>query len=64
MQNNFASSAKLIYSNRTGSVKTTAHDQNNNIQWYFDIFKAQKSKVQSPAKQLKELFSLCPSHFW
>ena len=43
MQNNFASSAKLIYSNRTGSVKTTAHDQNNNIQWYFDIFKAQKS---------------------
>ena len=43
------------------SVKTTAYDQNNNIQWYCHIFKAQK--VQSPAKQVKELFSLFPNHF-
>ena len=29
------------------SAKTTAYDQNNNIQWYFHIFKAQKKfKVQ------------------
>ena len=40
------------------SVKTTAYDQNNNIQWYLNTFKAQK--VQSPAKQFKELFcSVC-----
>ena len=38
------------------SVKTTAYDQNNNIQWYLNTFKAQK--VQSPAKQFKELFCL------
>ena len=42
-----ASSAKIIYSNPTSdiarSVKTTAHDQNNNIQGYFHIFKVQKS---------------------
>ena len=25
------------------SVKTTAYDQNNNMQWYLHIFKAQKS---------------------
>ena len=25
------------------SVKTTAYDQNNNVQWYFHIFKARKS---------------------
>ena len=33
------------------------YDQNNNIQWYFHIFKMQK-KVQSPAEQFEELFSL------
>ena len=38
------------------SVKTTAYDQNNNIKWYLYTFKAQK--VQSPAKQFKELFCL------
>ena len=43
-------------------VKTTAYDQNNDIQWYFHIFKAQK-KIKSPAKQFKELFRLCPNHF-
>ena len=43
------------------SVETTAYDQNNDIQWYFHIFRAQK--VQSSAKQFKELFSLCPNHF-
>ena len=42
-------------------VKTTVYDQNNNIQWYLHIFKAQK--IQSPAKQFKELFSLYPNHF-
>ena len=30
------------------SGKTTAYDQNNNVQWYFHIFRAQK--VQSSAK--------------
>ena len=53
------SSAKIIYSNHASDivhlVKTTAYDQNNNIQSYFHIFKAQK--VQSQAKQFKELFS-------
>ena len=43
-----ASSAKIVYSNPASdivrSVKTTAYDQNNNIQWYFHIFKAQKSR--------------------
>ena len=29
------------------SVKTTAYDQNNNIQWYFHIFKAQKRSKSS-----------------
>ena len=43
------------------SIKTTAYDQNNNMQWYFHIFG--RKKVQSPAKQFKELFSLCPNHF-
>ena len=39
-----ASSAKVIYSNPASdivrSVKTTAYDQNNNIKWYFHIFKS------------------------
>ena len=43
------------------SVKTTAYDQNSNIQWYFYIFKEQKAQI--PAKQYKELFSLCQNHF-
>ena len=43
------------------SVKTTAHDQTDNIPGYFCILR--RKKVQSPAKQLKELFSLCPNHF-
>ena len=38
---------KKIYSNHASdfvrSIKTTAYDQNNNIQWYFHIFKAQES---------------------
>ena len=29
------------------SVKTTTYDQNNDIQWYFHIFRAQKFKVRS-----------------
>ena len=41
------SSAKIIYSNPASdivrSVKTTAYDQNNNIQRCFHILKAQKS---------------------
>ena len=41
------------------SVKTTTYDQSNNMQWYLHIFKVQK--VQSPAKQFKELFSLSES---
>ena len=41
------------------SVKTTTYDQSNNMQWYLHIFKVQK--VQSPAKQFKELFSLWES---
>ena len=49
-----SSSKYLIQTVR--SVKTTAYDQNNNIQWYLNTFKAQK--VQSPAKQFKELFCL------
>ena len=53
-------SAKIIFSNPAcdivHSVKTTVYDQNNNIKWFFHIFKAQK--IQSPAKQFKELFSL------
>ena len=28
-------------------VKTTAYDQNNNTQWYFHIFKVQKSSKSS-----------------
>ena len=28
-------------------VKTTAYEQNNNIQWYFHIFKVQKSSKPS-----------------
>ena len=42
-----ASSVETIYSNPASdlvrSVKTTANDQNNNIQRYLHIFKAQKS---------------------
>ena len=38
---------KKIYSNPASeivqSVKTTTYHQNNNVQWYFHIFKAQKS---------------------
>ena len=55
-----APSAKIIYSNPASdivrSVKTTANDQNNNIQRYFDILRGKK--VQYPAKQLKELLGL------
>ena len=44
-----APSAKIIYSNPASdivrSVKTTANDQNNNIQRYFHIFKGQKSSI-------------------
>ena len=43
------------------SVKTTVYDQNNNIQWYLNTFKAQK--VQSPAKRFKELFCLVCNFF-
>ena len=32
----------LRVSDFVSSVKTTAYDQNNNIQWYFHIFRAQK----------------------
>ena len=42
-----SSSAKIIYSNPASdivrSVQTATYDQSNNIQWYFHIFKAQKS---------------------
>ena len=42
-----ASSAKIIYSNPANnimhSVKTTAYNQNINIQRYFHIIKVQKS---------------------
>ena len=38
---------KIIYSNPASdivrSVKTTAYDQNNSIQWYFHIFKVENS---------------------
>ena len=38
---------QIFYSNPASdivrSVKTTVYDQNNNKQWYFYIFKAQKS---------------------
>ena len=43
------------------SVKTTAYDQNSNIQWYFTSLRRKKN--QSQAKQFKELFSLCSNHF-
>ena len=50
------SSAKIIYSNPASDivclVKTTMYNQNNNMQWYFHIFKAVK-KLQSPAKKFK-----------
>ena len=43
-----ASSAKITYSNPASDIvcsfKTTAYNQNDNIQWYFHIFKVQKSK--------------------
>ena len=45
------------------SVKTTAYDQNNNIQWYFHIFKAQKSSksgqtVQGIVQSVSESLSM------
>ena len=43
------------------SAKTTVYDQNNKLQWYFISLRCKK--VQSPAKQFKELFSLCPITF-
>ena len=50
-----ASSAKIIYSNTASGivclVKTTEYDQNNNIQWYFHILKAQKSSKSGQTVQ-------------
>ena len=55
-----ASSAKIIYSNPTSdiarSVKTTAHDQTIIYNYIFTSLRCKK--VQSQAKQFKELFSL------
>ena len=56
-----ASSAKIIYSNlyirskQPRTIKTVIH---NDI-----LTSIRRKKVQSPAKQFKELFSLCPNHF-
>ena len=56
-----AASAKIIYSNlcirskQPRTIKTVI---------YNDIFTSlRRKKVQSPAKQFKELLSLCPNHF-
>ena len=45
------------------SVKTTAYDQNSNMQWYFYIFKAQKSSnsgwtVQGIVQSVSESLSM------
>ena len=56
-----AHQVKNDFFNPLASVKTTAHDHNINIQWYFHIFRAQI--VKSSAKHFKELFSLSPNHF-
>ena len=62
-----AQSAKIIYSNPASdivrSVKTTANDQNNNIQRYLHIFKAQKSSksgwtVQGIVQSVSESLSI------
>ena len=45
------SCAKMIYPNPASDIerlaKITTYDQNNNIQWYFHIVKAQKSLKSS-----------------
>ena len=45
------------------SVKTTANDQNSNIQWYFHIYKAQKSSksgktIQEIVQSVSESLSM------
>ena len=50
-----ASSAKIIYSYPESDivhlVKTTTYNKNNNIQWYFHIFKVQKSSKSDQTVQ-------------
>ena len=63
-----ASSDKIIYSNPTSdilrSVKTTAYDQNNNIQWYFHILKAQKSSRNDSVWFVTSLHWINPHLHW
>ena len=41
------------------SVETTAYDQNNDIQWYFHIFRAQKVQMSGLLLLCTELTFLC-----
>ena len=49
-----ASSAKIVYANPR-TIKTVIYNNIFTSLW--------RKKVQSPAKQFKESFSLCPNHF-